>query len=66
MNRTFSCASKDFSFHYAGHYAEGNGGTIVNVNVNNGKTTFQIVDDTKNTAIKVSQYMRKQNEQEKK
>lgn len=66
MYRTFTCDSKDFAFHYAGHYAEGNGGTIVNVNVNNGKTTFHIVDDTKNTAIKVSQYIRKQNEPEKK
>jgi hypothetical protein len=51
--RKYTCQSKDFAVHYSGHYHEGNGGTIVNVSVNNGTTTFQIRDDTAKKTMQV-------------
>ena len=66
MIRKYSCNSKDFSFNYAGHYAEGGPGTIVNVQVSGPTTSFQIRDDTANKTMQMTKKIKLQNVPEKK
>ena len=66
LNRTFKCKTQDFSFNYAGHYAEGGPGTIVNVQVSNGNTSFQIRDDSAKKTMEVKKKVFKQNDPQKK
>lgn len=55
MIKSFSCDYKDFSTIYAGHYAEGFGGRIINVQVNGSSITFDIIDDTESKVTSAGQ-----------
>lgn len=66
ISRTFKCKTQEFAFNYAGHYAEGGPGAIVNVQVAGPTTSFQIRDDTAKKTYEVKKSVLKQNEPEKK
>jgi hypothetical protein len=65
ISRTFKCKTQDFGFSYAGHYAEGGPGTIVNVQVSGPTTSFEIRDNTAKKTYEVNKKTLKQKEPKK-